>query len=103
MASRNEYLSADEREQALALSRALEAACESLAWGECDARALEVTMAQRLDRPLVATEYAVVVDEETLEPLETVDRPARALIAARVGSTRLIDNAPLRPARESRG
>jgi pantoate--beta-alanine ligase len=59
-----------------------------------------MTMAQRLDRADAATEYAVVVDAETLEPLSTIDRPARALIAARVGDTRLIDNVPLDVPRE---
>jgi pantothenate synthetase len=40
-------------------------------------------------------EYAAVVDPDTLEPLPMVDRPARALIAGRVGQTRLIDNVAL--------
>jgi len=41
----------------------------------------------------LAVEYAVVRDAETLLPLDSPDRPARALIAARLGDTRLIDNA----------
>ncbi len=60
-------------------------------------------MSQRLDLPLVSTEYAVVVDAESLEPVETIEQPARALIAAVVGTTRLIDNAALEPVRESCG
>jgi pantoate--beta-alanine ligase len=45
--------------------------------------------------PGVAPDYAAVVDAATLEPLSRVDRPARALLAARVGGTRLIDNVPV--------
>ena len=46
--------------------------------------------------PLAELEYAVVVDAVTLAPIETLgDRPARALVAARVGGTRLIDNIAL--------
>ena len=39
-----------------------------------------------------SAQYAVVVDAERLTPLATLDRPAVALVAARVGETRLIDN-----------
>jgi pantoate--beta-alanine ligase len=47
--------------------------------------------------PGLGTDYAAVVDAATLEPLERVDRPARALLAARLGAVRLIDNGPLLP------
>ncbi len=47
----------------------------------------------------LALDYAAVVDPDTLEPLERLDGPARALIAGRVGSTRLIDNCALTPPR----
>ncbi len=43
----------------------------------------------------VALDYADVVDSATLEPLESLDRPARAIVAGRVGGTRLIDNCEL--------
>ncbi len=42
-------------------------------------------------------DYAAVVDPDSLEPLERLDGPGRALIAGRVGSTRLIDNCALTP------
>ena len=45
--------------------------------------------------PLASLDYAVVVDEDTFDEVERVDRPARALVAARVGKPRLIDNALL--------
>ena len=51
-------------------------------------------------RPGAELDYAVVVDPLTLAPMPVVDRPARALVAARVGSVRLIDNAPLTPRKD---
>jgi Panthothenate synthetase len=47
--------------------------------------------------PAAALEYVSLSDETTLEELATIDRPALLLLAARVGSTRLIDNAVLIP------
>jgi len=99
LSSRNAYLGADERRGALALSRALRAARQLSASGERDARELEKAMRGIMDTAVdrVAVEYAAVVDAETLEPLEleTLGRSARAIIAAKVGSTRLIDNVAL--------
>lgn len=95
MSSRNRYLRAEEREAATVLSRALRLAREAVAAGERDANRVR----QILDRTislerLASLDYAEVVDADTLEPLRTIDpaRPAVALVAARVGSTRLIDN-----------
>jgi pantoate--beta-alanine ligase len=100
LSSRNAYLSADARDAALALPEALEAGAQALAWGERSGEALGVIM-----REVVATraadavelDYAAVVDAETLEPLATVQGPARAIIAGRLGSVRLIDNCALMP------
>jgi pantoate--beta-alanine ligase len=100
LSSRNAFLSADDRDHALALPEALEAASQALAWGERSAEALGFVMreAAATRAPGALTlDYAAVVDPDTLEPLETVDRPARAIIAGRVGGTRLIDNCPLIP------
>ena len=47
------------------------------------------------DYSIWVLDYAAVVDAETLEPLALVDRPARAIIAGRVGATHLIDNCAL--------
>jgi len=100
LSSRNTYLSTAQRGDALALADALEAAAQSLAWGERDGRALEAAMRGVIDalEGRVVLDYAAVVDPASLEPLDRVEGPARALIAARVGSTRLIDNCELRPA-----
>lgn len=99
MSSRNAYLSPEERAQALALAQAVEAAAAALASGECDPRVVERVIADAIAvHPGVALDYGAVVDAETLEPLDAPlvhGRPARALVAARVGSTRLLDNAAL--------
>jgi len=96
LSSRNAYLSPDERERALGLSAALEAVAQAVAWGEADARVLEGAMRlAATDAGLETLDYAAVVDPVTLEPLDRVEGPARALIAGRVGATRLIDNCAL--------
>ncbi len=100
LSSRNRYLSAQERTAALGIPGALEAAERALAWGETDARLIEASMrdaAHAVAGDALALDYAAVVDPLTLEPLERVTAPARALIAGRVGSTRLIDNCSLVP------
>jgi pantoate--beta-alanine ligase len=98
LSSRNVRLSESQRAAALAIPAALEAAAEALAWGEREARALERAMFGRFAGvDDLWLEYAVVVDAETLEPLETVDAPARALVAARIGDIHLIDNCALLP------
>jgi pantoate--beta-alanine ligase len=96
MSSRNAYLSADERAAAGVLHAALAAARESAELGERDARALERLMEDTIaGEDLVELEYAAVVDAATLEPVEAAGPDTRALIAARVGCARLIDNIAL--------
>ena len=96
MSSRNVRLSADARARALCIPRALEAARSAFAAGERSRRALERVMADALSaEPDVQVDYAVVVDAETLRPPRRVRPSTRALVAARVGGVRLIDNAPL--------
>lgn len=93
MSSRNRYLSAGERLESLGLFRSLQAANDLYQRGERTADVLQTTMLQTLsDHQINQIDYAKVVDAETLEPLNQVDRPAVALIACRVGTTRLIDN-----------
>jgi pantoate--beta-alanine ligase len=93
MSSRNVFLSPPQREQAQALSRALSAAAQQ----PTVARA-EATLRDTLAHAAITPEYAVVRDAATLLPLPPQTPrgsvPARALIAARVGAVRLIDNAP---------
>jgi pantoate--beta-alanine ligase len=97
VSSRNANLSPEEREAASALSRALRTGVDLARGGERDATSLIRAMRGVCEaQPLVALQYVAVVDPETLSPLGTLDeRPARALIAANVGGTHLIDNMEL--------
>jgi pantoate--beta-alanine ligase len=90
MSSRNRYLSPPQREQALGLSRALQAAHAA----QHPATA-EAIMAECLAEHGLEVEYAVVRDAASLESSADFARPCRALIAARLPSVRLIDNAPM--------
>lgn len=93
MSSRNAYLSPDERERALALSHALEAANNCFRAGACTSVQLACAARAVLERtPGVEIEYIEAVDAETLQRVERNDRPIVVAIAARVGRTRLIDN-----------
>jgi pantoate--beta-alanine ligase len=96
LSSRNAYLTAEERGQALALSAALH---ELAARWEGDAGSGRSFLADRLHSALgVRPDYAEVIDPETLEPLEgVIDGPAQAVVAAFVGRTRLIDTIALDP------
>ncbi|MDY0087067.1 MAG: pantoate--beta-alanine ligase [Coriobacteriia bacterium] len=102
LSSRNECLSPPERFAARAIPAALEAAAESVARGARNARDIEREMYRCFgDREEVELEYAVVVDPETLEPLERLNGVGRVLIAARVGPVRLIDTCELASPSES--
>lgn len=95
MSSRNVRLSGEERRRATALHRALEAAGALVSAGETDVETVRAVALRELDAAGVSTEYFEIVNGETLAPIKTIDGPALALVAARVGSTRLIDNQPL--------
>lgn len=98
LSSRNAYLLPAERTAALGLSTALDAAAQAVAWGERDGRVLETAMRDALERAgVVDIDYAAVVHPLTLEPAESVHVPARAIVAARIGATRLIDTCQLVP------
>ena len=91
--SRNLRLSADERAVAPVLHRVLARAVASIEGGERDAAALGRALSDGLTgEPLVDLDYAAVVRAGDLAPLERLEGDVRALVAARVGSTRLIDN-----------
>lgn len=97
MSSRNARLSPPERERARALYAALSAAAELAGNGESDADVLVARAREQLAAHGVREEYLELVDAETLAPLDALDRPALLALAARVGSTRLIDNLILEP------
>jgi pantoate--beta-alanine ligase len=93
MSSRNAYLDRDDRARAVVLSQALRAAHDAWASGETRADALETRMREVLgNQPAVTVEYIAVVDPETLASVSTADDKTIVALAARIGSTRLIDN-----------
>jgi len=103
MSSRNQYLSKDERERALAISRALFLAQGELKAGARQANRLVATLQNtlldvgKLGRIPVSIDYVAAVDPQTLKPVEVVTGPTVLAIACRVGNTRLIDNLVVAP------
>jgi pantoate--beta-alanine ligase len=93
MSSRNRYLSPAQREQALGLSRALGIAEQMAKNGERDAARIKQAMRNMLaEAGIERVDYAAIADAETLAEPSRLQGPAVALIAAYVGTTRLIDN-----------
>jgi len=93
LSSRNAYLGPEERTAATVLFRALQAAGKELAAGVRDTLELQRTMRKVLESESQArVDYAEIVDTETFEPVVRVGRNCYALLAVRIGSTRLIDN-----------
>jgi pantoate--beta-alanine ligase len=93
VSSRNRSLSPDDRGAATVLHRALEAAATAVAAGQRDGDRLRALMREVVaTEPRAALDYAEVAEPATLAPLSTVEGEARLLIAARLGTTRLIDN-----------
>lgn len=98
MSSRNIYLSADERQAATALFRALKKADELFRRGERNIARLKAAVWEVLgEEPKVRPQYVEIVDAETLEPMFTIERPVVILLAAFVGKARLIDEWVLEP------
>ena len=98
LSSRNAYLSPAERRQALALSQSLQLADQLARDGERQASEIVRQMRQRiLAAGDVRIDYVALADPDTLQPVSQVDGTAVALVAVRVGATRLIDNQLIRP------
>ncbi len=96
LSSRNSYLSAEDRQRALGLSRALKAMQVAVKAGELDTAALRSIGSQILSDHGLVEDYLAIVDEQTLDPVDRLGAgPTRALVAAHCASVRLIDNAPL--------
>ena len=90
LSSRNVRLGPDERQRALALSRALRAAEAAAAAGERDPERLRAAARAAMDD--VAPEYLALVDPDSFEPVQTVNGRVLLAVAARIGAIRLIDN-----------
>ena len=92
LSSRNVHLSPEQRERAVALSRALRDAERAIGDGERDAQAIRARALSALTDFGVEPEYLELVSPETLEPVRTVNGRVLVAVAARLGNTRLIDN-----------
>jgi pantoate--beta-alanine ligase len=98
MSSRNAYLNPEERTRALILYRSLQQVQQEFRSGERNAGNLISTAKGVITRePRVVLEYFEIVDPDTLDAVEHISRKALVAVAARVGSTRLIDNVVLEP------
>ncbi len=98
MSSRNTYLSENQRISALTLSQSLKKAQELVENGVKDTAGI-IDMATKMIRshPETEIDYIAICDPETLDDMETIDRPARMALAVKVGKARLIDNILLKP------
>lgn len=94
ISSRNAFLSTEERRAATCLFRALTRAGEVVAHGERDANVVKAEMARLIGAEnLARIDYVAVVGEgDGFTETDRIEGPARALVAARFGTTRLIDN-----------
>ncbi len=93
LSSRNVYLNSDERRQALALSRAIHWVEAMFAKGQRSAAILiDAARVILSEQPLIRIDYVALVNWNTLEPVDAASPGALFAVAARVGTTRLIDN-----------
>lgn len=98
MSSRNRYLSPEQRRAAASLPRAMQTAIAAIAGGADVPGAMEALEADILAAGFASIDYAVLADAASLTPLVALgDTPARLLVAARIGGTRLIDNMAVAP------
>ena len=93
LSSRNTYLSDSDRLAARSLNRALRAGAAAAVEGA--AATLAAARAVLADEPALAVDYLALVDDDTWENAGAATTKARLLVAARVGTTRLIDNVPV--------
>ena len=93
LSSRNQYLDADQRREAVVLNRSLEEAEAAIRIGERDTALIERRMAERIAAtPGAVLDYAVAVDAETLKPVTPLRGKVLLALAVKFGATRLIDN-----------
>jgi pantoate--beta-alanine ligase len=102
LSSRNAYLTAEQREQAAAISRALRAAEEAARGGETSTGALVEAARNELRNSGIEPEYVEARAAEDLSPVAELNgRPVLVAVAARVGRARLIDNVLINPKTEA--
>jgi pantoate--beta-alanine ligase len=103
LSSRNTHLSAADRSRAAALHRALAAVQAAVDAGERDPDAARAGALAELGAVDIEPDYLELVSADTLSPVQSIDGDVLALIAARVGGTRLIDNELIRTPTHHRG
>jgi len=102
LSSRNVYLHPDDRRAATAICKSLAACQKIVEGGEGDVMPLLAAMRAKLEtEPLLAPDYVEIVDAITFEPVRALRGNCYALIAAKAGTTRLIDNAYIEQENES--
>jgi pantoate--beta-alanine ligase len=92
MSSRNAYLAPAQRQVAGQLNRVMQDVITRLARGTGVVEALAFGTAALKEAGFDSVDYVALRDAETLAPLAAMQKPARLLVAARIGKTRLIDN-----------
>jgi pantoate--beta-alanine ligase len=98
LSSRNRYLSPKHRSEAGVLPHAMQSAIKRIMGGTPVADAMARLEFDLVDQGFDSVDYAELADAETLTPLSALGkRPARLLVAARIGGTRLIDNMAVGP------
>ena len=98
MSSRNRYLTPEQRSAAASLPSAMRAAIATMQVGADVAYALSGLESEIIAAGFDRVDYAVLADSTSLAPLTALTpAPARLLVAARIGGTRLIDNMPANP------
>lgn len=91
--SRNTYLSPEERKAALVLSRSIFLGKEMVENGERDCKKILAAMTAEIEKETLAKiDYVKIVDLDTMQQVEKIDRGILAAIAVYIGKTRLIDN-----------
>jgi pantoate--beta-alanine ligase len=98
LSSRNRFLNPEERRQAAVLFQALQESENQILAGETRARVIQDGIAARIKTaPLARLDYVALVSWDTLKPLEELAGRVLIAVAARFGSTRLIDNIVITP------
>ncbi|MBU3952105.1 MAG: pantoate--beta-alanine ligase, partial [Proteobacteria bacterium] len=98
MSSRNAYLTADQRESALSLSRSIQMAAAAIANGEKKSGVIQNQMESFIKGyPHTRIDYISFCDPHTLESVDIIDRQILLALAVHVGKTRLIDNCLIAP------
>lgn len=93
LSSRNTYLNETERKAALILNKSLTLGKEMIEAGEKDAAKVREAIIKNMEtEPLAKVDYVEIVDNENLEPVQTIDVPCLVATAVYIGKTRLIDN-----------